>query len=78
MATAFSPDGQFVVGGTSEGRLCVWRVSEYKVPTAALLPLSCMHVTHCCQKILFGALADFLTTFFDTFCSNNNRLATSE
>jgi len=46
MATAFSPDGQFVVGGTSEGRLCIWRVSEYKVPTAALLPLSCMHVTH--------------------------------
>jgi len=30
MAAVFSPDGRYVVGGTSEGHICVWEVSEYK------------------------------------------------
>jgi len=30
MAAAFSPDGKFIAGGTSEGRIYVWSVSKYK------------------------------------------------
>jgi len=39
MAIAFSPDGEYVVGGTSEGRICIWGLRKYKMdqPTQSQL-----------------------------------------